>query len=261
MNHNSDILFITSFKDINRSTWSQYSRTNHEYFTYFLNLVDKIEYTLIVYIEDKILEDLKKLNNTAAIFKPNIIFKNLQNVDTFFEKYIDNDKIIMNSDFYQNKIPIRRKNLNPEHIYSEYNFVNHSKINLVSDAKKQYPNYLFYSWIDFGYARESVNIPKNINVYALPAKIIYHCLIYPSKKIDANIMLTTDHVFITGSSYIIHNTLVEKFEELYENKIKEWQMNYITDDDQNLILQIYYDNPQLFHLIQNNKWFSLYNII
>ena len=45
---------------------------------------------------------------------------------------------------------------------------------------------------------------------------------------------------------------------MYENKIQEWQEKYISDDDQNLVLQLYYDNSELFHIIYNNKWFSLF---
>jgi hypothetical protein len=39
--------------------------------------------------------------------------------------------------------------------------------------------------------------------------------------------------------------LVENFETLWENKLIEWQEKYITDDDQNLVLQLYFDNPYL----------------
>jgi hypothetical protein len=260
-NTNSDILFITAYKDINRKTWNNYNRTNDEYFKCFLALIEKIEYTLIVYVEDDILQNLITLTSNI-IDKPNIIFKNLKHVDTFFNKYVNEDKQIMSSDIYQNKIPNDRK-INPEHIYSEYNFINHSKINFVRHSKQLYPNYLFYSWIDFGYIRDEISIPKNINVSTLPEKIIYHCINIPNlnERIDANTMLRVNDIYLTGSSYIIHNSLVEKFEELYELKIKEWQSKYITDDDQNLVLQLYYDNPDLFYLIQNYKWFSLYNIL
>jgi hypothetical protein len=74
-------------------------------------------------------------------------------------------------------------------------------------------------------------------------------------------MLTSFDIYLTGGAYIIHTSLVSAFEELYDNKIKEWQEMCISDDDQNLVLQLYFDRPELFHLIQNNNWFSFYNII
>jgi len=74
-------------------------------------------------------------------------------------------------------------------------------------------------------------------------------------------MLASEEVYLTGSSYIVHNSLVEKFELLHEYKILKWQLNYIADDDQNLVLQIYFDNPDLFHLIHFEEYLSLYRFL
>jgi hypothetical protein len=117
MQSKNDILFVTAYKNI--------------------------EYNLIVYIEEDTKEKLSQYQ-----FKPNIVFKSISEVNTFFDKYLDDDKQVMSSDIYKNKIPIRRK-YNPEHVFSEYNLINHSKINFVADAKKLFPKYKFYSWIDF----------------------------------------------------------------------------------------------------------------
>ena len=121
---NNDILFITAYKDINREKWKNYQRTNEEYFKCFYKLTEHIEYTLIVFIEDKIKDILLSKYN----FKSNIIFKNIESVNTFYNKFLETDTIIINSDNYKKKIPLGRKQ-NPEHIYSEYNLINHSKIN------------------------------------------------------------------------------------------------------------------------------------
>ena len=250
------ILFVTAYKDIGRSNWTNYNRDNSEYFNCFLKLANNIEYTLIVFFDDDVMEYL----TTQYTFKSNIIFKKLNDVDTFLDKYLDQDLTIMTSDEYKNKIPSERK-CNPEHCYSAYNLINHSKINFVSECKKIYPEYEFYSWIDFGYVRDEKSIPRIINISTLPNKIIYHCLLYPTHKIDPNVMLRSDDIYLTGSSYIIHSSQVLLFEQLYENKIKEFHEKCITDDDQNLILQLYYDYPDMFHLIQNNNWFSLFNIL
>jgi len=37
--------------------------------------------------------------------------------------------------------------------------------------------------------------------------------------------------------------------------------SYVTDDDQNFILQIYYDNPELFAIYYHPHWCKLYKII
>jgi hypothetical protein len=231
-------------------------RTNDEYFEYFFKLAKNIKYNLVVYVDNNI----KTLLLSKMTFGPNIIFKNRTDVFTFIDKYLDDDKKIISSENYKNKIPNERKQ-NPEHIYSEYNLINHSKINFVSNARDCYPEYSFYSWIDFGYAREEKFIPKNLMVYNLPHKIIYHNILTPLQYISPDDMLKTGDIYMTGSSYIVHKSLVYKFEKLYDKKIKDWHSNFITDDDQSLVLQLYFENPDLFHLIQNNNWFSLFTVL
>jgi hypothetical protein len=252
------IIFITAFKDIGRGNWNTLCpRTNEEYFEYFLNLTRNINHFLIVYLDD----DIKIELLSKYTFKSNIIFLNLNSVNTFYNKFLSLDEEVMNNPVYKNKIPAHRKGL-PEHMYSKYNLINHSKINFIHNAKSLYPNYEFYSWIDFGYVRER-ETEIRVMVEHLPKKIIYHCLLIPNlhDKISAAEMLKSDIIFITGSSFIVPNELVEQFHKKYENKLIESYDNMVTDDDQSLVLQLYYDNPELFQLKQSDDWFALYRIL
>jgi hypothetical protein len=253
----SDIVFVTAFRHINRESWNHAARPFETYIEYFLTLANTIDYNLIVYIENTTLTKLVNYH-----FKPNIVFKNINEVHTFSDTYLENDKKIMSSDIYKNKIPDARK-YNPEHVYAEYNFVNHDKIRYILETKKTYLDYVFYAWIDFGYARHLHSVPKHINTSLLPEKMIYHCIKTPNPlyKISATEMLSSCDVYITGSSFIIPSSLVKTLESLYELKINEFQEKFISDDDQSLILQVFYDNPTLFYLYQSNDWFSLYAIL
>lgn len=192
-------------------------------------------------------------------FNNNIIFRNLDHVDTFYNKYIEIDNQIIDSDEYKSKIPPHRKH-NPEYCQYGYNLINHSKICFVKNTKKYYPNYKFYSWIDFGTFNESVdNIPKRLNLNLISEKITYSCLNkIPNKKIETDTMLKSDIIFFTGSTFIIYFEYVDTLYNLWNNKIIEWHKKNITDDDQNLVLQIYFDSPDLFDIKYSNHWFSLY---
>ena len=172
---------------------------------------------------------------------------------------MENDKKIIESDEYKERIPFYRKE-NPGHIYSEYNLINHSKVNFLRHTKDLYPDYKFYAWIDFGSMNYDINnIPKNININLLYPKIIYKCIVNPTFiRPDAYTMLASNDIYFLGSSFIVHKDLVNKFESLYEDKIIEWHEKKITDDDQNLVLQLYYDNPELFQIINHPKWFGMY---
>lgn len=254
-----DILFVTAFKNINRENWKSYKRTQEEYLLYFDYLITNIKYNIVVFIEENLLEKLilkyKKYNN--------ILLFDINLVDSFYKKYLLKDKEIMKSNIYKNKIPNNRKN-NPEHNYSEYNLITHSKINFVKKACELFNNYDFYSWIDFGFIRNpnSNFLPKNINTNLLSTnKILYQAFFIPKNKTCANKMLQSNKICICGGAFIIHKSLIYYYEKLFEQKIIEWQKNYISDDEQNLVLQLYFDNPQLFNLKISNKWFNFFNLL
>jgi len=155
-----DIIFTTAFKDINRENWNCYEMSTGRYIDYFYTLSDNIKYKLIVYLES----DVKDIVTKNHSFNSNIVFEDLNSVNTFFDKFIEKDEIIINSDIYKSKIPDYREHL-PEHLYSKYNLINHSKINFVKQTKELYSGYSFYAWIDFGRMNETIdNIPRNIDI-------------------------------------------------------------------------------------------------
>ena len=253
----NELIFVTAFKDINRNNWQHYNLSNGRYIDYFYTLANNIKYKLIVYLED----DIKNIVIKNKSFGDNIIFEDLKKVNTFYNKFIDNDRKIITSEAYKNKIPDYRKHL-PENLYSEYNLINHSKINFVSHTKKTYPNYLFYAWIDFGRMNETIdNVPKNIDISLIPTdKITYHCVNNPPlNRIPAYDMLKSNSVYFLGSSFIVPNNLVEMFESIWEKKLIEWQEINVSDDDQNLVLQLYFDNVELLHKIIHDKWYGMWN--
>lgn len=256
---NNDIVFTTAFKDINRGNWSYYKKSNENYINLFCNLANNIKYKLIIYVENDMAELITQNPNNKFSDNANIIFIDMKSVFTFYDKYLENDTKIINSSDYKNKIPYHRK-YNPEHLYSSYNLINHSKINFVSNTKKLFPTYKYYSWIDFGAMNTIIeNVPNNIDISLLQNNITYHCVKEPPhNRIPEIDMLNSDEVYFLGSAFIVYTELVEKFEELWENKIIEWQEKNITDDDQNLILQLYYDSPDLFSKIQNTEWFGIF---
>ena len=252
--NNKDIIFTTAFKNINRENWSNYKRSLNDYLECFLTLAKNIKYLLIVYLEPNIKHQLIQID-----FNDNIIFKDMNTVNTFYDKYLIHDNNILDSEEYKNKIPSARKK-KPEHCQYGYNLINHSKICFVSNTKKLYPNYKYYSWIDFGtFNQDVLNIPNQLDLNLVSEKITYSCFNSPpSQRIDPNTMLQSDAVYLAGSTFIVYFEYVDIFYNLYENKLLEFQKHMITDDDQNLILQIYFDNPDLFDLKYSNKWFTLY---
>jgi hypothetical protein len=253
-NIEKDILFISAFVDIGREKWKHLKRTNEEYFQWFYNLASNIEYKLLVYIDDDIREQLF----SKYKFKDNIEFYKRKDVNTFMKRYLEKEQNILDSDEFKKKIPKYRLGKNPETWCAKYNLSNHSKVNYVLDAKRKYPNYKFYSWIDFGYVRDNIeNVPRNLQIEKIPEKIIYEAFYLPS-KIDEIEVLQINDTIMKGSGFIVPNNVVESFHNKYEKKIIHWYNHNISDDDESLILQLYYDEPYSFHIIIDKSWFSIY---
>jgi hypothetical protein len=251
----NEIIFVTAYKDIKRSGWNRFSRTNKEYIDWFYNLAYNITYKLVVYVEDDILKMITEKN----MFGDHIIFKNFNSVDTFLNKYLEKENDVISSDIYKSRIHPSRREF-PEHCYGEYNLITHSKVNFVKNCKDCFPSYQYYAWIDFGSLNSHIgHIPTNLDLSGLQEKIYCHAFLpLPEKRLDEIEMLSTGDVYILGSGFIAHHSLVEKFESLWEQKIVEWQNKFISDDDQSLAIQLYYDNPHLFGAIHYDLWFGLY---
>lgn len=252
--NSSDIIFVTAFKDIGRNAWKTHIRTNDDYFNYFFNLANNINYKLIVYVDNEVKNELL----IKYHFTDNVIFKNIDCVLTFYEKYLNEETEIINSNIFKSKVPTNRLGHHPETWNAKYNLINHSKINFVNYTKKIYPNYKFYSWIDFGYVRNLNSLPQNIDTNKISNGITYQSFEIPLKKFSETEILQINEATIAGSSFIVSNDFVEKFEQLYEQKLIKWHREFICDDDQSLVLQIYNDNNEIFNLIVEREWFSLF---
>jgi len=165
----NDILFVTAFKDIGRGSWGTHKRTNQDYYNFFCLLAKNISYKLVVYLDDDIKNELLSKYN----FNDNIIFDKFSSVNTFYEKYLDEERRVISSDQFKSKVSVSRFRKHPETWSAKYTLINHSKVNFIRYTKEKYNDYKFYSWIDFGYVRDLNSLPKNININKLEEKITY----------------------------------------------------------------------------------------
>ena len=248
-----NILFITAFRDIGRENWTGWlKRTNEEYIEYFKNLAYNISYKLIVFVEKDFIEKLSELNLPS-----NVELLDIGEYETMYEKFIDREREIMNSDAYKNLIPNDRKGL-PEHWSANYTLLNHSKISYIAHGKHLYPDYDLYSWVDFGLVRNKNECPMNLELDGIEKPCFSLLKNLPENRISPIEMLKTHDIYFTGCHFIIPSNVVEKFEKLYSDKIREFQSMGICDDDQNLLFQLYFDNPDLFQTFISDEWRSLF---
>ena len=135
------ITYITSFIDINRTNWSQFTRSFEDYyksFEPFFKLFDTRiceSDNLIVFIDQKHYSFLhKKMIELSYITNITIIPITTNDLPKW--KYIEREFEIMNDINFMSKLGNRTHF--PEHNYPEYTLINHSKIDLICLAIEKY---------------------------------------------------------------------------------------------------------------------------
>jgi hypothetical protein len=252
------ITYITSFIDINRTNWSQFTRSFEDYyksFEPFFKLFDTRvceSDNLIVFIDQKHYSFLhKKLIELSYI--TNITLIPITTDDLPKWKYIEREFEIMNDINFMSKLGTRTHF--PEHNYPEYTLINHSKIDLICLAIEKYENKnQYFSWVDFGYFSKQQNIPvRLLDINKLDKDRINYSLINPIEKqdFDINFTLMNAPEVVGGFWFFGPKDAMISYQKLYMEVFLKFQDDCIADDDQHVVLQCYHKNPDLFSFVKH----------
>jgi hypothetical protein len=252
------ITYITAFIDINRTNWSQFTRSFEDYyksFEPFFKLFDSRTCesdNMIVFIDQKHYSFLhKKMIELPYI--TNIILIPITTDDLPKWKYIEREFEIMNDINFISKLGERTHF--PEHNYPEYTLINHSKIDLICLAIEKYEKKnQYFSWVDFGYFSKEQNIPiRLLDINKLDKDRINYSLINPIEKqdFDINYTLMNAPEVVGGFWFFGPKDAMISYQKLYMDVFLEFQNNCIADDDQHLVLQCYHKNPNLFSFVKH----------
>lgn len=252
-------LFVTGYKNINREQWVAYNRKQSVYVHDFCRMAlafASAGHRLLVYVDQDVRKECEETFQGIGASQPDLVeFVDLSTVSTFLDKYLPVEQAIIDSAEYKATIPPSRKT-NPEHVYAAYNLINHSKINMVADAAKANPSYDYYMWTDFG-CKDYPSATLALN-RCPPSKVVYALYTQlPFQRPDATQMLSSDTIYFMGSQFVVHKDAVEAYEALYEAMLLELHQRNISDDDQNVVLQLYYQDTSLFAPVYLGQWFSL----
>jgi len=252
------ITYITAFIDINRTTWSQFTRSFEDYFRSFepfFKLFDSRTCesdNLIVFIDQRHYSFLhKKMIELPYITNITLIPTTVNILPKW--KYIEREFEIMNNPDFISKLGNRAHF--PEHNYPEYTLINHSKIDLICIAIEKFENKnQYFSWVDFGYFSKEQNIPiRLLDINKLDKDKINYSLINPVEKqdFDINYTLLNAPEVVGGFWFFGSKDAMISYQKLYMEVFLEFQDNCIADDDQHLVLQCYNKNPDLFSFVKH----------
>ena len=256
----TNITVVSAFFNINRERFINYSRTGEDYIKSFLNYLN-VDYNMIAFIDERYIDVVLKHYENSPFKNKKFIPINDEwlNKNIYAWQQLEKDKGIISSDYYKNLFKERIAGGFPENIYSEFNVINHCKIDFINYAiTNNYVEGDFICWSDFGYHRSVLQNDPNM----FPTNILD---IQKFNKEKINCMLNEDvlpedndyigvtmsgKVALTGSFYGGPVSLMKEFQELYHFCLQELYNNNISDDDQHMLLRCFLKRPDMFQLFK-----------
>ena len=260
-NNTNNIILISAFFDINRSSWNSiYNRSPECYIDSFKNYIN-MGYKMIVFIDEKYFHLFQKNCNITFIC---INEEWLQNNSVSWKQF-DIANNIMNSDSYCNLLKLRISNKHPENIYPKYNIINHAKIDFIHYAitNNLIPDNTFICWSDFGYYNSILNNNPNkfptylLDINKLNVNKLNFCLrntLIDSDNDVINTLVNARETF-TGSFFGGPIDKMLELYDLYHFCLNDLYNKNISDDDQHVYLRCFINKPELFELfVTNAEW-------
>jgi len=270
------VCYITAFYDIGRDNWNSFNRKFNEYlecfyiYTYLFSKKElsknkdeliNIEYEMILYLDDtKIVEFLNKYNLLDTNIKLIPINNKFMKNNIWSWSKLDRESAIMDSDLYKkflNNSSNSNRRLFPENIYPKYTLINHSKIDFINNTIiNNLSNAEYYCWTDFGYLGKEIFYPnKLLDPFKFDLCKINYTLINPYiYNLDPFNNLLYYPEIISGGYFFGSKDLIIKYTELYHKTLEIYQLSWLCDDDQAIVLYMYNKYPELFKLHSVYKW-------
>ena len=245
-------VYITAFKDIGRGSWNVFTASTEFYVHHFLSLCQMCP-RLVCFVEPDMIRMLKKR------IPPTCMLLQYDAPNTFL-RYESVEAHIMNTPNY--KTALKHRLHHPEHCKPTYNLVNHNKLLFIRRVAKMLPNFDFYAWVDFHYARHFdtnfrtlyLELPKDkITIASFNGKDEL-----VQSKHPLEIAIESKDI-IQGSTFIVPSGLVHVLYNEYEQQVLYNYSLNVADDDQNIHLAIVIRRPELYNLVVTKEWGKFYS--
>jgi hypothetical protein len=254
----NEITLVSAFFDIDRAKWRAHSRTSENYVESFLFYL-RIDYRMVVFVDDRYIQKVLDAYQKSPFQNKTFIPINRKWLETniFAWQQLPRDVEIMKSEKYRSLVVGKD---NPENLYSEYNLINHAKIDFIMYAIQYgFIEDDFVCWADFGYHwtlhrynDQSTYFPTSIlDISRFSTKHINFCVrnkIDPEKHSDRYFILKNAPDLMTGTVFAATKENMAVLQELVHKHILDLHEYDISDDDQHIYLRCVLDRPELFRL-------------
>lgn len=254
------LCIVTAFLDIGRQNWSTFQRSIVQYFNNFLPYT-RFSNEIIVFIDDTHVDILRKLCSKSNNIKIIPINRQWMKDNIHGYKYLDKEDEIMKSTKFQELI--RHRIHHPECSKPEYNIMQHCKIDFVCYViNNNMSQSKYYAWSDFGYFQIPNRIPErplDLNKFDLNRVNFQAINNLTSQDADIMYTLTKAPERIGGFFYLGNIPALLKYQELYHKICQDFYNIGIVDDDQHIMIQSVFREPDLFKVWNLGGWHLVYN--
>lgn len=238
---------------------------NRTYLQWITNLLSVVNnFYLVIYTDAESFKQLSPLTDFSNN-KIKIVIKPFEDFYTYRYK-----------DFWIKNHETSNLNL---HVHTDWklNMLWNEKVFLVNETiKNKYFNTLYYGWCDIGYFRNRKNDlhtiylstwPNNQKLLSIPFNnnsIHYGCVqnntityvklsnnikTHYTNKETSQPSIQFDEICFAGGFFILRPELIDIYTRLYDEKLMYYFMNnFIVKDDQMIIMDIIFMNPNLFYI-------------
>jgi hypothetical protein len=243
------VTIVSAFFDINRDIKGD-GRTIDEYKKWIKETL-KLNCNLFIITEEKF-RNLFETNN------PNHFLKIINFKDSYYYKYYDEMKKILENDEYKKKITHPNR---VECKLPEYNIIQYSKFHYLDIAIKENPfNSEYFFWLDVGASRFfynldlSIKFPNNMSLINNNKNKFFVQQRNDLQYYNINDNIVWDSVnLIYGTMFGGNKTIIEKISKIIEKIFTEKMLaNNNVNNEQVALSLAWKNNPELFITFTNN---------
>jgi protein YibB len=253
------ICLVSAFLDIGRGDWSAFRRSIDHYFQHFKPYT-QIPHPMVVFMDDVHVEKLRALCQDAKHIQIIPINRDWMREHIYAYSRLDREREIMESDTFKGLIKHRLHH--PECSQPEYNIMQHAKIDFVVHViTNKIVEADYYAWTDFGFFQDPSRICTQglqldkFNLERVNFQGI-HPLINKDRSIGYTLIEAPERV--GGFFYLGRPDLLLRYQELYHQVCLTFHSLNIVDDDQHIMIQCTFLQPDLFYIWVLGKWHMTY---
>lgn len=244
----SEITIVTGFFKINREDWKGFAITDKQYLSYF-KVWAKLKNKIIVYVEtEEMRNEILSFRDSVGLLE-NTVVNVIPNCTSLVPQLFDSIRIATE---HPTQKLFRLRPSNPEVWNCTYNYIMLLKAWCVCDSIDRGQASGMIAWVDFGYNHggNPISPLSDFNYlwkYDFPDKINLFTIQEPDNRPIFDIVFSMD-TYIMGGVLVAPDHLWHPFWEMIQSNTAALNICGLSDDDQNVFLMCYRQNPSLFAL-------------